>query len=120
MDFRILYLVSCPVHLLNKFYTLIPAHDRKIIVRIVDTGVSVGSRLRAGKPKNRGSNPRQGKKILFSPKHADQLWAPTNLLFDGFRGLFFLGHNDRFVKKSTSLRLVPNLRVSEPTPLPLL
>ena len=87
-------------------------------MRSVDTGVSVGGRLRAGRQKYRGSNPRQGKMIFFSPKHADQLWAPPSLLLDGNWGLFFLGHNDRFVKKSTRIRLVPNLRVSEPTILP--
>ena len=120
VDFRILYLVSCPVHLLNKFFALIPRHDRTIIVQSVNTGVSVGSRLRAGRPKNRGSNYGQGKKIFFLQNVQTSCGPHPACCSMVIGGLLFLGHNDRFVKKSARLRLVPNLRVSEPTPLPLL
>jgi len=119
VDFRILCVVSCPVHLVDKFYTLTPHHDRKIIVRGVDTGVSVGSRLRVGRLKNRGSNPRLGKKIFFLQNMQTSCGPHPAYCSMDIGGPFF-GHNNRFLKKSTRLHQVPNLRVSEPTPLSLL
>jgi len=35
-----------------------------------------------------GSNPGRGKRFFSSPKHADGLWVPPSLPFDGYRGSF--------------------------------
>jgi hypothetical protein len=32
-----------------------------------------------------------GSKILSSPRRRDQLWGPSNLLSNGYRGLFLRG-----------------------------
>jgi hypothetical protein len=47
---------------------------------------------------NHGSNPSSDNKFFSSPKCPEQLWEPTSLLFDGYRGSFLgiraqhLGH----------------------------
>jgi hypothetical protein len=49
------------------------------ITRFIGLGYSLDSQ---------GSMPGRGKRFLSTPKHQDQLWAPSSPLSNGYHGLF--------------------------------
>jgi hypothetical protein len=55
------------------------------MIRDSVVGIATGYRLN-----DRGVGVRVpiGSKIFSSPRHPDQLWSPTNLLSNGYQGLF--------------------------------
>jgi hypothetical protein len=56
-----------------------------------DLSVGIVTRLRAGRPKNRGSIPHRDRRFISSPKRADRLWDPSSVPLSWNRGLFPLG-----------------------------
>jgi hypothetical protein len=68
--------------------------------------VGIGTRLRAGLPKNRGSVAGLVKIFFCFPKCSDWLWGPPGLLSNKKNGLF-----RRSVKATTHFHLLPRLRI---------
>jgi hypothetical protein len=56
-----------------------------------DSSVGIATRLRAGRPDDRGSIPGGGWEFLSSPTRPDRLWGPPNLLSNGYRERFPCG-----------------------------
>jgi hypothetical protein len=86
---------------------IIALNDR--IIRSRDSSVDISTRLRTGRPRNRGFIPARGKKL--SPQRPDRTWGPHLLICTGYRGLFPWGLSGWGVKLTTHLHLVPRLRM---------
>lgn len=70
--------------------------------------VGVVTRLRAGRPRNCGSIPSNGKRFISSQKRSDHLWCPP--------GLSLHGWSSRNLKLTSQLRVVPRLRKGRAAP----
>ena len=82
-----------------------------IVDRSRDSSVDIATRLRAGRPRNRGSIPGKGKRFTSSPKHPDRLWGPATILVKRYQGLFLRGQSGRWVKLTIHPHLVPRVRM---------
>jgi len=56
-----------------------------------DTPVGIVTRLRAGRPRNRGSFPGEGKRIVSSAKIPDRILGPPGFLFKRYRKILSPG-----------------------------
>jgi hypothetical protein len=88
----------------------------KVTVVYIYRVVRTVTRLRAGRPRNRGSIPGSGNRILSSPKRPDRLWGSSNFLYNGYCRLSLLVQRWG-VRLTTPFHLIPTLRVGGAIPL---
>jgi hypothetical protein len=70
------------------------------------------TKLRIGRPRNRGLVPARDKRLFCYKKRPYQHGSPTNLLFDEYRNLFSQGQSGRGVRLTSRVHLMSRLSVS--------
>jgi hypothetical protein len=75
----------------------------------------IGTTLRAGRPRNRGSIPGRGNIVAYTPKRRDRWWFPPVLQFTRYRERFARGLSDPR-REDDLFYLMPWLRMSGAVP----